>query len=146
MVNSAREHSGDPVPLRITMDVPTPRVHVTRVFLLDLVRITAGPQGMARVVIHCHRLFVSGDMLGVRRVLCDRAREAGAPMLVDRARPRNPAGEQPMLDIPDPDRLSPTTREGLGNVVFLKNQVTSPLISVGDYRSEERRVGTEARS
>ena len=38
-----------------------------------------------------------------------------------------------MLDIPDPDRLSPTTREGLGNVVFLKNQVTSPLISVGDY-------------
>ena len=45
-----------------------------------------------------------------------------------------------MLDIPDPDRLSPTTREGLGNVVFLKNQVTSPLISVGDYTYGPQRL------
>lgn len=38
-----------------------------------------------------------------------------------------------MADIPDPDRLTPSTRDDLSNVVFLKNQVTSPLISVGDY-------------
>lgn len=38
-----------------------------------------------------------------------------------------------MIDIPGPDQLTPTTREDLSNVVFLKNQVASPLISVGDY-------------
>lgn len=38
-----------------------------------------------------------------------------------------------MSDIPAPDRRTPTTREDLGNVVFLKNQVLSPLISAGDY-------------
>ncbi|HLU44308.1 MAG TPA: CatB-related O-acetyltransferase [Natronosporangium sp.] len=36
-------------------------------------------------------------------------------------------------DIPDPDQLHPTTRADLTNVVFLKNEVTSPLIEVGDY-------------
>lgn len=38
-----------------------------------------------------------------------------------------------MNDVPDPDRLHPTTRPDLTNVVFLKNEVSSPLIDVGDY-------------
>lgn len=38
-----------------------------------------------------------------------------------------------MPAVPDPNRLNPTTREDLTNVVFLKNEITSPLIEVGDY-------------
>lgn len=38
-----------------------------------------------------------------------------------------------MRGIPDPDQLNPSTRPELTNVVFLKNQVTSPLIEVGEY-------------
>jgi virginiamycin A acetyltransferase len=34
---------------------------------------------------------------------------------------------------PDPNRLHPTTRPDLTNVVFLKAQVTSELIEVGEY-------------
>ena len=34
---------------------------------------------------------------------------------------------------PDPDQLHPNTRADLTNVVFLNNEVTSPLIEVGDY-------------
>lgn len=34
---------------------------------------------------------------------------------------------------PDPDRLHPTTRPELNNVVFLKNQITSSLIEAGDF-------------
>jgi virginiamycin A acetyltransferase len=35
--------------------------------------------------------------------------------------------------VPDPNVLHPTTRPELTNVVFLRNQVTSELIDVGDY-------------
>lgn len=38
-----------------------------------------------------------------------------------------------MAATPDPSRRTPTTREDLSNVVFLKNDVTSPLIEVGDF-------------
>lgn len=38
-----------------------------------------------------------------------------------------------MYDVPDPDQLNPSTRPELTNVVFLKNEVTSPLIDVGDF-------------
>ncbi|GAA1724540.1 CatB-related O-acetyltransferase [Isoptericola hypogeus] len=38
-----------------------------------------------------------------------------------------------MTSVPDPGRLTPSTREDLTNVVFLKNQVTSPFLEVGDY-------------
>lgn len=38
-----------------------------------------------------------------------------------------------MDDIPDPDRLHPTTREDLTNVVFLRAEVTTPLIAAGVY-------------
>jgi len=37
------------------------------------------------------------------------------------------------MDYPDPDALHPTTRPDLTTVVFLKNQVTSSRISVGDF-------------
>lgn len=37
------------------------------------------------------------------------------------------------MNIPDPNHLHPTSRPGLGSVVFLKNQVTSPFIEVGDF-------------
>lgn len=37
------------------------------------------------------------------------------------------------MSVPDPNRLHPTTRPGLTNVVFLKAQVTSELIEVGEY-------------
>jgi virginiamycin A acetyltransferase len=37
------------------------------------------------------------------------------------------------MTVPDPDRLHPSTRPDLTNVVFLKNQITSPLIEVGDF-------------
>ncbi|XKK39333.1 CatB-related O-acetyltransferase [Nocardiopsis sp. ARC36] len=37
------------------------------------------------------------------------------------------------MPAPDPDRLHPTTRPDLTNVVFLKAQVTSDLIEVGEY-------------
>src|ERR1700712_2554935 len=35
--------------------------------------------------------------------------------------------------VPDPDRLHPTTRSDLTNVVFLRNQISSPLTEVGEY-------------
>ncbi|UNX54035.1 hypothetical protein MF406_13935 [Georgenia sp. TF02-10] len=38
-----------------------------------------------------------------------------------------------MTTVPDPNKLTPTTRGDLTNVIFLKNQVTSELIEVGDY-------------
>lgn len=38
-----------------------------------------------------------------------------------------------MTGIPDPTRLTPTTRPDLTNVVFLNNEVTSEFIEVGDY-------------
>lgn len=38
-----------------------------------------------------------------------------------------------MADVPDPARLNPTTRDDLTNVIFIKNEVTSPLIEAGDY-------------
>mgnify|MGYP002738911260 CR=1 FL=1 len=37
------------------------------------------------------------------------------------------------MNVPDPDRLNPTTRADLTNVVFLKNEVTSEFIEAGDY-------------
>lgn len=37
------------------------------------------------------------------------------------------------MPAPDPDRLHPTTRPDLTNVVFLRAQVTSELIEVGEY-------------
>ncbi|WRS29216.1 CatB-related O-acetyltransferase [Actinomycetaceae bacterium MB13-C1-2] len=37
------------------------------------------------------------------------------------------------MDVPDPDRSNPTTRVDLMNVVFLKNEVISGFIEVGDY-------------
>jgi virginiamycin A acetyltransferase len=37
------------------------------------------------------------------------------------------------LDVPDPLQLHPSTRPDLTNVVFLRNQVTSPLTEVGEY-------------
>lgn len=37
------------------------------------------------------------------------------------------------MPAPDPNRLHPTTRPDLTNVVFLKAQVTSELIEVGEY-------------
>ena len=37
------------------------------------------------------------------------------------------------MNVPDPDRLHPSTRDDLDSVVFLKNEVTSPLIEVGDF-------------
>lgn len=37
------------------------------------------------------------------------------------------------MNIPDPDLPTPSTREDLTNVIFLKNTVTSPLIEAGDY-------------
>jgi virginiamycin A acetyltransferase len=36
-------------------------------------------------------------------------------------------------DIPNPDLRTPSTRADLTNVIFLKNEITSPLIEVGDY-------------
>ncbi|MEL7977330.1 CatB-related O-acetyltransferase [Isoptericola sp. F-RaC21] len=38
-----------------------------------------------------------------------------------------------MPDVPDPDQRTPSTRPDLTTVVFLKNEVTSDLIEVGDY-------------
>ncbi len=34
---------------------------------------------------------------------------------------------------PDPHALNPTTRPELTNVIFLKNQITSPFIEIGDF-------------
>lgn len=41
--------------------------------------------------------------------------------------------EDAQVNVPDPDQLNPTTRTDLANVVFLKNEVTSEFIEVGDY-------------
>lgn len=38
-----------------------------------------------------------------------------------------------MTEIPNPERRNPTTRDDLTNVIFLKNDVASPLIEVGEY-------------
>lgn len=38
-----------------------------------------------------------------------------------------------MSNIPDPDQRNPSTRADLSNVIFLKNDVTSLLIEVGDF-------------
>lgn len=38
-----------------------------------------------------------------------------------------------MNNIPDPNQRNPSTRSDLSNVVFLKNEITSSLIDVGDY-------------
>lgn len=38
-----------------------------------------------------------------------------------------------MAQVPDPSQLNPSTRPDLTNVVFLKNEVTSPLIEVGEF-------------
>lgn len=38
-----------------------------------------------------------------------------------------------MSQIPDPHALTPTTRPELTNVVFIKNEITTDLIEVGDY-------------
>ncbi|WIY83082.1 CatB-related O-acetyltransferase [Propionimicrobium sp. PCR01-08-3] len=38
-----------------------------------------------------------------------------------------------MTHVPDPDQLTPTTRPNLTNVAFLKNQITSTFIEVGDF-------------
>lgn len=38
-----------------------------------------------------------------------------------------------MPEIPNPEQLNPTTRADLKNVIFLKNEISSPLIEVGDY-------------
>lgn len=38
-----------------------------------------------------------------------------------------------MYDTPDPNQQSPSTRPELTNVIFLKNEVASPLIEVGDF-------------
>lgn len=37
------------------------------------------------------------------------------------------------MSTPDPDQLHPSTRPELTNVVFLKNQVASPYLEVGDF-------------
>jgi virginiamycin A acetyltransferase len=37
------------------------------------------------------------------------------------------------VHVPDPQQLHPSTRPDLTNVVFLRNQVTSPLIEVGEF-------------
>lgn len=37
------------------------------------------------------------------------------------------------MNVPDPGRLHPSTRPDLTNVVFMRNQVTSPLIDVGEF-------------
>lgn len=37
------------------------------------------------------------------------------------------------MHVPDPTQLTPTTRADLTNVVFLKNELTSEFIEVGDY-------------
>lgn len=34
---------------------------------------------------------------------------------------------------PDPDALNPTTRPDLTNVIFLKNQITSPFLDIGRF-------------
>lgn len=83
MINSALEQSGHPGLLRITMDVPAHRVNSSRESRFTMVRVTAATQAVARVEIRCHPLFVSGDMVGVHRVLSDHAQEAGVPALVD---------------------------------------------------------------
>lgn len=49
-------------------------------------------------------------------------------------------------DIPDPDLINPSTRSELNNVVFLKNEVTSPLLEIGEftyYDTEGDHVGFE---
>lgn len=38
-----------------------------------------------------------------------------------------------MFDVPNPHEVSPSTRPELTNVRFLRNEVTSPFIEVGDY-------------
>lgn len=38
-----------------------------------------------------------------------------------------------MYSIPDPSRRNPSTRDDLTNVVFLRNEVSSPLIEVGEF-------------
>lgn len=38
-----------------------------------------------------------------------------------------------MPDVPAPDELTPSTRPELTNVRFLRNEVTSPYLTVGDY-------------
>jgi virginiamycin A acetyltransferase len=38
-----------------------------------------------------------------------------------------------MNNIPDPNQRNPSTRTDLTNVIFLKNEITSSLIDVGDY-------------
>lgn len=38
-----------------------------------------------------------------------------------------------MPEIPNSEQLNPTTRADLKNVIFLKNEISSPLIEVGDY-------------
>jgi virginiamycin A acetyltransferase len=38
-----------------------------------------------------------------------------------------------MQNIPDPDQTNPSTRADLTNVIFLKNEVTSPFIEAGDF-------------
>lgn len=38
-----------------------------------------------------------------------------------------------MHSIPDPAQRNPSTRADLTNVIFLKNEVTSPFIEVGEY-------------
>ncbi|MCK9792265.1 CatB-related O-acetyltransferase [Isoptericola sp. 4D.3] len=43
--------------------------------------------------------------------------------------------------VPDPDRLHPSTREDLTDVVFLRNEVTGDLIDAGDYTYYTREPG-----
>lgn len=45
----------------------------------------------------------------------------------------NASNGESLVNIPDPDHLTPTTRADLTNVVFLKNEVTSEFIEIGDY-------------
>ncbi|WP_325093570.1 CatB-related O-acetyltransferase [Leucobacter sp. M11] len=37
------------------------------------------------------------------------------------------------MEFPDPTHLHPSTRPELSNVTFLKNQITSPLLDIGEY-------------
>ncbi len=56
------------------------------------------------------------------------------PGMIARPLPtRHRSTRSPMTDVPDPDRLTPSSREDLTNVIFLKNQVTSPFLEVGEF-------------
>lgn len=81
MITSSLARTGHPGLLEITLEVPSHRVNSSLPAGFTMIQVASAAQGSPRVRIVCHPLFVTGDMVGMHRILADRAQEAGVPQL-----------------------------------------------------------------